>query len=355
MRKKTRKMSLPVYVLASVFVCLLYFLGHPRFLEALTIYQLDLYMSYKDVTSLVLYGMPLLSLIFAAITYRTRNTWSVIVNASLPIMIFLSLVVAQNVFWLFATVYAVILWFFVIQAYYVYCTMLDNDSTKGFFYLMGRNFRMILFGVLMIVILPSYIYLRNSNAVNAADYIEELHTEIEQFERVKAEEGTYTYPDEFENFEESKWSDMDFKDRYNLIFKVFEMETEILNTEGVRFQAKKLSDSDGTYGLYSDMENTLYIDAVHLANDDAYNCINTVIHECRHAYQYYSIKVLVEMQKKDIDYHGSAYFDEVEKWWNADLSYLFMDNYADYYENELEYDARAYAEERMADYEDFLK
>lgn len=104
-------------------------------------------------------------------------------------------------------------------------------------------------------------------------------------------------------------------------------------------------------GQHYPSSNIIEIDKNHLINDSVYDVVNTICHECRHAFQYACVNAY---QNTYDEYKNLVIFNDAKQ---------FKDNYANYYEfsgfNEtydeyasqtIEADASEYAEQATNDY-----
>lgn len=116
---------------------------------------------------------------------------------------------------------------------------------------------------------------------------------------------------------------------------------------------------DNVVGGYNDSSHSVLVDLDSLENDSAYDLLDTILHEARHAYQHSLISLY---QIAAPEYKQLLVFKEVQQY-NAEFS-----NYAhgtsdetfdDYYYQACEEDARTYADDRSWVYwyyiEDYLE
>ena len=106
-----------------------------------------------------------------------------------------------------------------------------------------------------------------------------------------------------------------------------------------------------TRGYYEDKAHRIVIDIDCLQNDAARDAVNTIAHESFHAQEYRMVDVYegVSEELKDLSFlrRASRYSTEFADYKSVDEE-SDMDEYVDYYYQELERDARLHAEEFSA-------
>lgn len=152
----------------------------------------------------------------------------------------------------------------------------------------------------------------------------------------------------------SKWDSLDIKDKERLIRTVALIEKENLginkDTEVVVL-TKKMSTC--TLGYYIDEKNEIYINYKHLNEGELSDVLNTVIHEMHHAFVYYTISTL-DYESEEVK--NNYYYQKAREWKENSENYISSNDGFDKYETQpIEADARAYAKERVALYENFIE
>lgn len=121
------------------------------------------------------------------------------------------------------------------------------------------------------------------------------------------------------NIQPEIWNTLNYEQKVNTIDNLMNMELYNLGvTSPVKLIVKNISGT--TLGNHYINLNIIEIDKYHLQNDSIYDVVNTVCHECRHAYQYNCV----------IAYEDSnSEFKNLEMYNNAKQ---FKENFANYNE-----------------------
>ena len=101
-----------------------------------------------------------------------------------------------------------------------------------------------------------------------------------------------------------------------------------------------------TLGCYSDYDHIIKINIEHLSNSRSHDVLETVLHECRHAYQYKTIEMLNEIGD---EYENLYLCRELEQLKEGFENYE-VGSIDWYWHNPVEIDARHYAEDRIKVY-----
>lgn len=153
-------------------------------------------------------------------------------------------------------------------------------------------------------------------------------------------------------FDASVWQTLGVQEKLDVLQKVIDSETLYMGIAPQRVAMRDLSDGQTgiVSGKYMAGGNTLYIDDVHILEGDARECLDTMLHECRHAYQH-SVVDLFDFSESTVATH--LFFAQARQWRQEFAQNVASDPYAAYsvyYEQSIETDARAYAAERAAQY-----
>lgn len=109
--------------------------------------------------------------------------------------------------------------------------------------------------------------------------------------------------------------------------------------------------ADYTLGEYSDVFKAISIDKEHFNNDPIEDIVNTLCHECRHAYQYACIEAY---QNTDEKYKKLCIFNQSEQLLENSFNYVEYDeaknNYDEYYTQVMEADSFNYAAQVTNEY-----
>lgn len=109
---------------------------------------------------------------------------------------------------------------------------------------------------------------------------------------------------------------------------------ETLNRDGERL----------VLGKYDVKRNEILIDAGYLLKATYLACLETILHECRHAMQHHVVDYLLDWKDEIVQTH--IFFEQARQWKESFKS-DDDDRIEAYYWDSTEVDARAYAEDRM--------
>ena len=165
--------------------------------------------------------------------------------------------------------------------------------------------------------------------------------------------------DENEFFESStpkcndeEWEVLSLQDKVGFLKKIVEYETAYMGIPNILICIEELSIDNQTrvLGQYSSIRNEILIDLTHLEETSYWSCLNTILHECRHAMQRHVVDRLLDWEDEAVQTH--AYYENARQWKES------FENGNDgtiegYYFDPIEADARSYAEERMSVYYNF--
>ena len=168
--------------------------------------------------------------------------------------------------------------------------------------------------------------------------------------------GTYNslvmaHIDKVSGFNETEWDKLSLNDKIDLMQTVLNIETTYLGIHPVSIASKKLD--NGTLGEHSYSDSVVYIDYEVLAAETPEQCLKTVLHEVRHAYQHY----VIEMLDWECEIVQTAHFYEEARRWKYELENYVSDSasFSTYYNQDVERDARWYAEYSYYIYRDYIK
>lgn len=153
-----------------------------------------------------------------------------------------------------------------------------------------------------------------------------------------------------QNLTSAEWGNLSHEEKMDVLQTVVNIEATYLTISPITLKSTKLEDN--TVGQYSYDENIIYIDSEFLAISDSADVLDTICHECRHAYQHYVVDMLDWSQ----DSVNSHYYYRSAQQWKLELN-DYRDgqlNYDTYYQQSIEADARAYAERSVYVYMEFL-
>lgn len=150
--------------------------------------------------------------------------------------------------------------------------------------------------------------------------------------------------------EEERWTGLSELERLDVLQVVANIERRYLGIpHEVPVGAGTLD--EGTLGQYNPVTYQIVLSLDHLAEDDVEEVLDTVLHECYHAYQRAVVELYGESAGcyRDLMLFRAAqiYAQELGDYQNAGED---GENFSGYYTQRFERDARIYAEESVADY-----
>lgn len=153
-----------------------------------------------------------------------------------------------------------------------------------------------------------------------------------------------------QNLAESTWDDISFEEKLDTLQTVVNIETTYLTIKPITLKSTKLEEN--TVGQYLYDKNTIYIDSEYLTTADSADALDTICHECRHAYQH-SVVDMLDWSNEIVNSH---YYYKSAQQWRLELDDYRngQHSYDSYYQQSIESDARAYAERSVYIYMDFL-
>lgn len=148
------------------------------------------------------------------------------------------------------------------------------------------------------------------------------------------------------NIEPSRWAKLNMQEKLDVLQKIINCECRYNGiSHEVYLGTAELS--GGTLAHYSDSKHQIVIDINHL-DDDGYEVLETIIHECTHAYQHEQVELYRSLDEKSRNllmfWEVSEYMDEFEN---------YIDGSEDpfgYYLQLAEIDARERAEKDSLEY-----
>lgn len=152
--------------------------------------------------------------------------------------------------------------------------------------------------------------------------------------------------DKIRMLQEDKWPTLNTEQKIDILQTVINVETSYLGINPLKISSRKLEEY--TLGNYDVVTNSINIDYDYLSTSTANECLKTVCHETRHAYQDSVIENFDWDNKKSRT--GLLYNEVVE--WKASMARDEDDlSYNEYYYSSIEIDARSYAIKRVETYE----
>lgn len=143
------------------------------------------------------------------------------------------------------------------------------------------------------------------------------------------------------------YSELDAQELANALYRVVQIEAEYLGIETPDLQIVHLA--AGIVSQYGTEDNIIRVNEAYLCCEET--VLNGILHEMYHAYQYACVC--------QVDEGGELlFFRQVEEWREEfatkNPNTRSAEGYLEYYVQKIEIMARAYAEERIGDYEKLL-
>ena len=165
-----------------------------------------------------------------------------------------------------------------------------------------------------------------------------------------SESDEWTFDNNFETLtllKEENWKNLGIKEKMTVLATVKNIEICHLGIDHeIYLEVDELE--EGNVGFYEPRFRKLMFDIRHLENGSAAECLNTVLHECYHAYQHMIAELYVSLPE---NYKNLHMFDAAEDYVKELFDY--NDGTKDmlgYYAQRLESDAYSYAREAVKAY-----
>ena len=152
--------------------------------------------------------------------------------------------------------------------------------------------------------------------------------------------------------EETTWTTLAEVEKLDVLQVLLNIETTYLGIDPVKLCSDR-SMTEDYLGLYLSDENRIHINRQYLCDAPAYECVRTVCHEARHAYQQGVVDAL-DWSKDAVK--NNRYFSEAANWREEFSGYISgFENYEHYYSQSVESDARDYAQSCVEEYFQYVK
>lgn len=212
-------------------------------------------------------------------------------------------------------------------------------------------FRLASFVAALIFILPSVAgFNKEYLSDNLTD--EEWADFIEWYNSVETEQETGEPDPNGELLAElSRWDRLNISDKARLIRIIAEIEKEYLGISHVTIEVNSEKMNEHTLAYYSPFSRDIYINFRYLNEASLEEAIVTVLHELHHAYVYYTIDN-IDFDSPEVQ--ESFYYEDARRWKENSENYISAGlSFEEYYNQPIERDARAHAEERVLYYLSF--
>ena len=153
--------------------------------------------------------------------------------------------------------------------------------------------------------------------------------------------------DMISNIEPSRWEKLGIDERLDVCQKIINCEARYYGlSREIKVGVADLEET--TLAYYNDNAHQVIIDVQHLEESYSYYVLQTLLHECCHAYQYEQVEVYKKLDEKDRNlrmYHKvKIYMEEFADYEDGE------DDYGSYYTQLSEMDARYAGETESLDY-----
>lgn len=150
--------------------------------------------------------------------------------------------------------------------------------------------------------------------------------------------------------EDSRWALLSRQEKINVLQVIADIETHHLNIAPVSVIDCHLENR--VIGAYDHAGREAQIDMAKHEGDDPLEYVNTILHECRHAYQHDCIDSL---DWADPQVQTGLYYAQARRWQYEHANYVSSaEDHDAYYNQAIEQDARAYAEEGVYVYRQYI-
>ena len=144
------------------------------------------------------------------------------------------------------------------------------------------------------------------------------------------------------------WETMSLEERMDLLQTIANIERNFLGVDHeLPLGAGEME--EGTLGKYNPVTNQIVLSLDHLAEDDVFGVLDTVLHECYHAYQHSLVDLYGQSPER---YRDLQLFDEAREYAEEMADYQSGEDFTAYYTQRMERDARVYAAAGVNDYKD---
>lgn len=151
-------------------------------------------------------------------------------------------------------------------------------------------------------------------------------------------------------FQNEIWNNLSEQERIDALQVVADIETNHLGIAPV-VVANKALEAHAT-GTYQHPQRVVYIDMFRHGDDEPIEAIITILHECRHAFQYDCVDSL---DWEDQGTQNGIYYAQARQWRYEQDHYIFStESEEGYYDQAIERDARQYADEGIGTYWQYI-
>lgn len=150
--------------------------------------------------------------------------------------------------------------------------------------------------------------------------------------------------------EDSSWKLLSDQEKVDVLQVIADIETRYMEIAPITVVNCHLENR--TIGAYDHSQRQAQIDLDKHTGYESIEYVNTILHECRHAYQHDCVDSL---DWNDTEVQTGIYFSEVRNWRYEHANYVSASEDRDaYYNQRIEKDARYYAEEGVYVYQQYI-
>lgn len=146
--------------------------------------------------------------------------------------------------------------------------------------------------------------------------------------------------------EDTAWAGLAVEERLDLLQTVANIERTYLGVPHELPVGAGVME-EGILGQYNPVTNQIALSLDHLAEDDVEDVLDTVLHECYHAYQHSVVELYSQSPER---YRQLQMFTSAREYVEELGEYEDGENFTAYYTQRFEADARSYAEMGVEDY-----
>lgn len=151
-------------------------------------------------------------------------------------------------------------------------------------------------------------------------------------------------------FQDELWNGLSEQERIDALQVVADIETNHLGIAPVVVSNKSLEAH--ITGGYQHSQRAVYIDMSKHSDDESIEAIITILHECRHAFQHDCVDSL---DWEDQATQTGIYYAQARQWRYEQAHYISISESMDgYYDQEVEKDAKQYADEGIGTYWQYI-
>ena len=150
-----------------------------------------------------------------------------------------------------------------------------------------------------------------------------------------------------------RWDELDIKEKERAVRAVAMNEQEYLGlADNAEFSVETQSIDEYTYGEYVWEDDMITINYKLLNEGGLNDILTTVLHEMHHRYV---MNLIHTLDFKSDEVKNGYYYQKARDWYENNKNYISASvDYDLYYEQPIEADARAYADERISFYTDYI-